>query len=119
MNQRVRERAGAAGAPRHLSDRTWWRFTRIHGWTNGYSTELLNRVLAIGTRARNTAFAVSDPFRCRMSPEQIAQLAGAVRRDSYSLLPVRLDPSVCDDVVAFCLSLTCEPFPRPTSGPPG
>ena len=61
--------------------------------------------------------AASDTFRCEMPPDQIAQLAGAVRRDSHSLLPIRLDPSVCDDVVAFCLSLKSEPFPRPTSGP--
>ena len=117
MNQHVRETPAAARATRQLSDRMWWRFTRIHGWTNGYSTELLNRVLAIGSRAKNTATAVSETFRCEMTPEQIAQLAGTVRRDSHSLLPVRLDPSVCDDLVAFCLSLKCEPFPPPTSGP--
>ena len=116
MKQPVRE-THAADACRRISDRMWWRFTRIHGWTNGYSTELLNRLLEIGNRAENTAMAVSDTFRCEMSPEQIAQLAGAVRRDSHSVLPIRLDPSVCDDVVAFCLSLKCEPFPHPTSGP--
>jgi hypothetical protein len=116
MEPRVRE-TRAARAPRQLSDRMWWRFTRIHGWTNGYSTELLNRVLAIGRRAQNTATARSETFRCDMSPEQIARHGDEVRRHSYSLLPIRLDPSVCDDVVTYCLSLKCEPFPRPTSGP--
>ena len=115
MTQAVREKYAAR--TRQLSDRTWWRFTRIHGWTNGYSTELLNRVLTIGRGAKNTASATSDAFRCAMSPAQIAQLGDEVRRHSYSLLPIRLNPSVCDDVVAFCLSLKCEPFPRATSGP--
>jgi hypothetical protein len=52
-----------------------------------------------------------------MSPEEIARHGDDVRRNSYSLLPIRLAPSVCDDVVAYCLSLKCEPFPPPPSGP--
>jgi hypothetical protein len=100
-----------------LSDRTWRRLARLHGWTNGLSTELLNRWLAIGRRARNTATATSATFQCDVSPEQIAQVGGDVRRNSHSLLPIRLDPSVCDDIVAYCLALKCEPFPRPTCGP--
>jgi hypothetical protein len=102
---------------RRLSDRTWCRFIRLHGWTNGYSTELLNRMLVIGRRAANTATAMSETFRCAMPPQQVAHLAEQVRRDSFSLLPVRLDPSTCEDLVAYCLSLKCEPFPRPASGP--
>jgi hypothetical protein len=100
-----------------LSDRMWRGLTRMHRWTNGLSTELLNRVLVIGRRAKRTATAKSDTFRCEMSPQQIAQCADEVRRNSHALLPIRLDSSVCDDVVAYCLSLKCEPFPRPASGP--
>ena len=100
-----------------LSELTWWRLARIHGWTNGLSTELLNRVLVMDRRAKNTATATSETFHCEMSPEQIARYGDEVRRNSHSLLPIRLDPSVCDDVVAYCLSLKCQPFPRPTSGP--
>ena len=31
-----------------FSDVAWWRLARIHGWTNGLSTALLNRLLVIG-----------------------------------------------------------------------
>jgi hypothetical protein len=117
MNQRVREAHAAAHAPWQISDRTWLKFARLHRWTNGYSTELLNRVLAVGSGTKNRSRAKSDTFRCELTPEQIAQRADEVRRHSHSLLPIRLDPSVCDEVVAFCLSLKCEPFPHPTSGP--
>jgi len=100
-----------------LSDCMWRRLARVDRWTNGLSTELLNRVLVIGRRAENTATARSETFRCEMSPAQIARHGDDVRRNSHSLLPIRLDPSVCDDVVAYCLSLKCEPFPPPASGP--
>jgi hypothetical protein len=91
--------------------------THVDKWTNGYSTELLNRALAIGNHVKNRATASSETFRCKMTPRQISEHADEVRRASHSLLPVRVDPSVCDDIVAFCLSLKCEPFPRPASGP--
>jgi hypothetical protein len=100
-----------------LSDLTWWRLARIHGWTNGLSTALLNRAIAIGRRAKNTATAASETFHCEMSAEQVAGYGDDVRRESHSLLPIRLDPSACDDVVRYCLSMKCEPFPRPASGP--
>jgi hypothetical protein len=100
-----------------LSELTWWRLARVHAWTNGLSTELLNRALTIGRRAKNMATAKSETFHRELSPQQIAHYADEVRRNGHSLLPIRLEPSVCDDVVAYCLSLKCEPFPQPTSGP--
>jgi Phytanoyl-CoA dioxygenase (PhyH) len=100
-----------------LSDLSWWRLARIHGWTNGLSTALLNRLLVIGRRVTNTTAAVSATFCCELMPNEIARYSDEVRRNSYSLLPIRLDPSVCDDLVADCLSLKCEPFPPPASGP--
>jgi len=117
MTRPVREKHAAARAAWQISELTWSRLMSIHAWTNGYSTELLNRMLVIGRRARNTATARSETFRCEMSPAQIAQYADDVRRNSYSLPPIRLDPSICDEIVAHCLSLTCEPFPRPIPGP--
>jgi hypothetical protein len=98
-----------------LSELGWSRLARVEAWTNGLSTALLNRLLLIGRRARNTVTATSETLHTNMSPEQIAQHGDEVRRNSHSLLPIRLDPEVCDSIVAHCLSLKCEPFPRPAS----
>jgi len=98
-----------------LSELAWSRLARVDAWTNGLSTALLNRLLLIGRHARNTVAATSETFHCTMSPAQIARHGDEVRRDSHSLLPIRLDPEMCDSVVAHCLSLKCEPFPRPAS----
>lgn len=98
-----------------LSELTWSRLARVDAWTNGLSTELLNRLILIGRRARNASPATSETFHYSASPERLGQYGDDVRRNSFALLPIRLDPSVCDDVVAHCLSLKCEPFPRPLS----
>ena len=96
-----------------FSDVAWWRLARIHGWTNGLSTALLNRLLVIGRRATNATAAKSATFHCELTPDEIAQYGDEVRRNSHALLPIRLDPPVCDHLVAYCLSLKCEPFPPP------
>ena len=111
----MRQRQDPAAPPFQFGDRTWWRFTRIHGWTNGVSTTLVNRLIAIRRRAADPATVGSGTFHCDMSAQQLAHCADEVRRNSHCLLPVRLDASICADIVAHCLSLKCEPFPPPSA----
>jgi hypothetical protein len=108
--------AGEARVPA-LTDILWGRLRRVHGWTNGISTDVLNKLLVAGRRAANTVTATSTLLDSTADPAQARQYADQVRRDSQTTLPMRLDPATCDDIVRFCLSLKCEPYPRPAGSP--
>jgi phytanoyl-CoA dioxygenase PhyH len=98
-----------------LTELQWWRLRRVHGWTNGLSTDVLNRTLLIGRRAKNESTVHSATLGGDLPPAGAKEFADRVRADSHVVLPFGLDVSVCDDVVSYCLSLKCEPYPRPPS----
>lgn len=101
-----------------LSDVLWGRLRRIHGWTNGASTDMLNVWLNMGRKVSNNASARSEVFRTEMTADQSRDFADIVRNQSYAILPITLDADTCRAIVDHCLTLPCKPYPQPNGSPP-
>jgi len=100
-----------------LSDVLWGRLRRVHGWTNGWSTDLLNVWLNMGRTVSNRESARSEVFKTEVTSAQAREFADVVRDDSHAILPITLDSDTCGEIVRHCLTLPCKPYPRPTNSP--
>ena len=101
-----------------FSEPAWGRLRQIHGWTNGLSTDLLNVLLRKHRPAPSMTPATSKTLDVQISPAESKRIAGQLRNTGNVVLPFKLDSSKCDELVSFCLSLPCEPYPKPASSPP-
>lgn len=82
------------------SDAAFHSMLRLHCKTNGRSTHLLTELLRRAQRQQPVALRRESHFSA-ISGDAQAHIAQEIHQQGYSILPVRLSPDACDELVAF------------------
>jgi hypothetical protein len=82
------------------SDAAFHSLLRLHCTTNGRSTQLVTDLLRRAQRQAPLALRHQSHFSAISAATQ-AHIAEEIHEQGYSILPVRLSPAACDELITF------------------
>jgi hypothetical protein len=97
---------------RSIPRATWARCKQLHARTNGWSTDVLNTVIALRQGGAKSA-ALDSPLFGRVEPEEIDRICGAIAKNSYYIFGKRLPERLIAELRQIASTQPASPFPPP------